>query len=74
MFTKDEILALKNALPSDGIKEINKKDGISIPTIYRFLGLKNVKDSTAERIWESGWKIAKRHKEKTRRLKSMILT
>jgi hypothetical protein len=73
MFTDDEILALKAALPSYGVKEINKMTGISIPTVYKFLQLKNVKDDTAERIWESGWKSAKMYRDKTERLKSMQL-
>jgi hypothetical protein len=72
MFKKSEIYKLKKSLPSDGIKRISEEGDISKVTVYKFLNGDNVKDSSAEKIWITGWEVVKSHHDKLERLKALM--
>jgi|CXWL01.1.fsa_nt_gi predicted transcriptional regulator len=69
MFTQTDVNILKRVLPTSAVMEINKRTGISRPTIYRFLNGEKIRTRLQIRIYTTALKIIERDKITTGKIK-----
>ncbi len=69
MFTQTDVNILKKELPTSAVMEINKRTGISRPTIYRFLSGEKIRTGLQIRIYTTALKIIERDKITTGKIK-----
>lgn len=69
MFTQSDVNILKKELPTSAVMEINKRTGISRPTIYRFFNGDKICSRLQIRIYTTALKIIERDKITTGKIK-----
>lgn len=62
MFSQIDVDILKKELPASAVIEINKKTGISRPTIYRFFNGERIRARFQIRIYTAALKIIEKDK------------